>query len=378
MSREARHSPGSQSGASAEFLLAAVSYRFGEAEDAERLQDMSRGISRVEVEALEENASYHELEPLLHLVCEDCASLGVDLSLPRPVVEAWRSAHARETVRATLIHHVAAKTLSALARAGLRVVPLKGYYLSARYYERKGARGFRDLDILVEEEALGDLDRALSAMGFRPRPERPSFVPAPAHTVYFLALEDGETVVELDVHVGMHWPAEYERRTRFRAADLWRDAFPETLDGLPVWALRPEHLVATTLLDLAVNHRFARLVKFRDVLEIIGKSQPRWEELARCCRDWKVASYVGPGLWYLRELDSARRVPDHAPASVLPSYPLMRRFLRVFPPGRLPSHRARSFSLPNLIFFLLADTPLERLRGLLRIPQHILRGRRPA
>jgi hypothetical protein len=269
-------------------------------------------------------------------------------------------------------------TLPARARGGLRVVPLKGYYLSARHYERKSARGFRDLDILVEEEALGDLDRSLSAMGFRPRPERPSFVPAPAHTVYFLPLEDGETVVELDVHVGMHWPAEYERRTRFRAADLWKDAFPETIDGLPAWALRPEHLVATTLLDLAVNHRFARLVKFRDVLEIIGKSPPRWEELARCCRDWMVASYVGPGLWYLRELDGARRVPDHASASVLPSYPLMRRFLRVLPPGDLPSHRARSFSLPNLLFFLLADTPLERLRGLLRIPQHILRGRRPA
>lgn len=360
------------------FLLAAVAYRFRNAGDAGRLQALSRDVSPAEAKVLGDNAAYHELGPLLHLVCEDCASLGLELSLPQKVREVWRHAHAREAVRATLIHHVAAKTLPALAEAGIRAVPLKGYYLSARFYERRGARAFRDLDILVEKEALAELDRALSALGFRPRPGRPSFVPAPAHTVYFLALEDGESVVELDVHVGMHWPAEYERRTRFRASDLWKYAFPESLDGLPIWALRPEHLVATTLLDIAVNHRFARLVRLRDVMEIIGKTSPDWDFLVRCCVDWRVASFVAPGLDYLRELDPARRVPDRACEALLPSYPLVRAFLHSLPPCDLPSHRARSFSLPNLLFFLLADTFPERLRGLLHLPRHLLRGLSPA
>lgn len=376
MLREARHSPGQQRGASTEFLLAAVSYRFGEAADAERLQRICRRISPAESRILGESAAYHELASLLHLVCEDCSYLGLDLPLADDSKEEWRSTYARETVRSALIHHVAAKTLPALAKAGIRAVPLKGYYLSTRYYDRRGARAFRDLDILVEEEALADLDRSLSALGFRPSVGRPSFVPSPAHTVYYLTLEDGSSVVEVDVHVGMHWPAEYEKRTRFRASDLWEHAFPELLDEIPIWALRPEHLVATTLLDLAVNHRFARLIKFRDVLEIISISPLAWDDLVQCCLRWRVGSYVGPGLGYLRDLDPLRRVPDRVIEALTPAYPTMRCFRRSLPVDDLPSHRARSFSLSNLLFFLLADTPLERLRGLLHVPRHLLRGRK--
>lgn len=372
--RETRRSPGPQRGASAEFLLAAVSYRFGEEVDAERLQRICRRISPAESRALGESAAYHELESLLHLICEDCSSLGLDLPLADESKEEWRSVHFREAARSTLIHHVAAKTLPALAGAGIRVIPLKGYYLSARYYDRKGARTFRDLDILVEEDALVDLDRALSALGFRPSARRPSFVPLPAHTVYYLTLEDGSSMVEVDVHVGMHWPAEYEKRTRFRASDLWEHAFPELLEGIPIWAMRPEPLVAITLLDLAVNHRFARLIKFRDVMEIITTYPLDWDNLVQCCLRWRVGSYVGPGLRYLRDLDPARRIPDRVIESLTPAYLTMRCFQRSLPVGDLPFHRSRSFSLSNLLFFLLADTPLERLRGLLHVPRHLLRG----
>jgi len=375
--QEALHSPASRcGGAVAAFLLAAVSYRFGEVEDAERLRRICRGISLAEAGVLAKHADYHEMAPLLHLVREDCSSPGLDLSLPGACGEEWRSVYARETVRSTLIHHVAVKTLPALAKAGIRAVPLKGYYLSARYYGRRGARAFRDLDILVEEEALADLDRALSALGFRPILGRPSFVPPSAHTVYCLTLEDGSSLVELDVHVGMHWPAEYERRTLFRASDLWRHASPEILDGVPIWALRPEHLVLTTLLDLAVNHRFARLIKFRDVLEIISKETLDWDEVTRLGQAWRVASYVGPGLLYLQALDPERRIPGRVLETLLPDYATSRLFLRCLRAGDLPRHRSRSFTPANLFFFMLADTRRDRLRGLFTVPQHLFRGRK--
>lgn len=71
-------------------------------------------------------------------------------------------------------------------------------------------------------------------------------------------------------------------------------------------------------------------------------------------------------------------VPHGVLDSILPSYPLMKTFLRTLPLASLPDHRSRSYSPPNLIFFLLADTSGERARGLIRIPSHMLKGMRKA
>jgi len=141
-----------------------------------------------------------------------------------------------------------------------------------------------------------------------------------------------------------------------------------------LWALSPEHLVITTLLDAAVNHRYARLVKFRDVLEILRGAEVDWGEVDEWCRRWGVRSFVGPGLRFLSQLDEGA-VPADTPGSILPSYAAMRLFGRVLLLSALPDHRSRSFSLPNLLFFYLADTPRQRARGLMYVPRHVLRGR---
>jgi hypothetical protein len=357
------------------FLLSAAAYRFGEEEGAARLSELAGMIPPAELAKLEENASYHELEPLLHLVAGDCSRLGHPLNLPENLAARWSRVHERESARSAVIHHGAGMALAALVDAGVRTIPLKGYYLASRFYERKSSRPFRDLDLLVEEESLPALNRALLDTGFRPHPGRPSFVPAPAYTVYFLPVGESDAAMEIDIHVGMHWPEEYFLRTRFRSEDLWTEVSPEIVEGTPAWSLSPVHLVITTLLDVAVNHRYARLVKFRDLCEILRKVELDWEEMVSWCRRWEVRSFVGPGLRFLAELDPALMEPPPGPEPLLPSYPLMDLFLRAMPAAGIPDHRARSFSLPNLIFFLLADTGSERARGLLHLPRHILRGR---
>ncbi len=359
---------------STSFLLAAVTYRYGEVNDAQRFAEWASGLAPAETGRLRENAAYHELEPLLHTIAVDCAELGCPLRLPSELAERWSEAHARETARATIIHFGAVKALGSLAEAGIRAIPLKGFYLTSRMYGRKDARGFKDLDLLVERAELPGLHEALLAAGFRPAPERPSFVPAPAYTVYSLPMQGSDAAMEIDIHIGMHWPAEYERRTAFRSGDLWSHAVPEEVEGMSLWAMRPEHLLITTLLDVAVNHRYARLVKFRDMTEILRAASVDWTEVEDCCRRWEVRSFVGPGLRLLEEMDGAP-LPPGTLASVLPSYAAMRAFRRALPARALPDHRSRSFSLPNLLFFSLADTPRERARGLAHIPGHLFRGR---
>ncbi|MEW6554197.1 MAG: nucleotidyltransferase family protein [Actinomycetota bacterium] len=361
--------------ASARFTLAATAYRYGDPGQAAQLNGLADALTPGEAGRIGANAAYHELEPFLHTVAADCSEQGYMLPLPPEMLEGWSQAHTREMARTAVIHYGAVKALGALDAAGVRAIPLKGFYLSSRVYTRKSARAFKDLDLLVEEASLADLHAALLDGGFEPAPGRPAFVPAPAYTVYRLPMEDGLTAMEIDVHIGMHWPAEYERRTALNAGDLWDGASPVEVEGMRLWALSAEHLFITTLLDAAVNHRYARLVKFRDALELLRSAEVDWGAVESWSRRWEVRSFVGPGLRYLVEIDPSLSIPREAQDSLMPSYATMRGFMRALPAIGLPDHRSRSFSPANLLFFMLSDTARERARGLLSTPSHLIRGR---
>ena len=358
------------------FLLAVVAYPFGDERKAGQLAELADNLSPAGIIRMAENATYHELIPLLHIVAGDCAQLGYPLPLPGRMLEKWSQVYERELVRSAVIHHGAQKALSALEDAGVRTIPLKGSYLTSRFYQKGGARSYRDLDLLVEKGSLQALNNALLGAGFQPHPGRPSFVPAPAYTVYFLPMEDSDVMMEIDIHIGMHWPKEYFQKTSFRSEDIWAEAARDNMDDLPVWAMSPAHLVITTFLDCAVNHRYARLIKFRDIIEVIRAAEVDWDEVESWSDRWGVRSFVGPGLKLLSEMDPGVPIPPQVVSSLLPSYPMMRLFLNVLPATALPDHRGRSFSLLNLLFFMLGDTLGERARGLAYLPYHMFRGRR--
>jgi hypothetical protein len=360
---------------SVRFVLAATAYRYGDSDQAAWLGNIVDALTPDEAGRIEDNAAYHELEPFLHTVAADCSEQGLALRLPPALLERWSQVHTREMARTAVIHYGAVKALSVLDKAGIRVIPLKGFYLSSRIYEIKSARGFKDLDLLVEEASLAGLHQALLAEGFEPASGRPAFVPAPAYTVYKLPMEDKVTAMEIDIHIGMHWPGEYEHRTALDAKDLWDQASQVEVEGMRLWALSTEHLLITTLLDAAVNHRYARLIKFRDALEILREAGVDWGEVESWCRRWKVRSFVGPGLRYLGEIDPSLLVPWDMLDSTLPAYVAMRLFMHALPADLLPDHRSRSFSPANMLFFILADTPRERARGILNLPRHVFRGR---
>jgi Uncharacterised nucleotidyltransferase len=355
------------------FILQAAAYHFGSEDEAAALLDLSRTIAGGEYERLRNDVGYHELESLFHLIGEDCARLGRGLSLPDDLLNGWAAIYEREKVRSTLIQYGAVRALSALDEAGVRAIPLKGFYIS-RIYDRPGARGFRDLDLLVEPESLPGLNRALQDAGFEPHEGSPSFVPAPAFTVYYLPINGSDTGMEIDIHIGMHWPPEYFKRTAFNASELWSRTRPIELDGLNCWAMANEDFLITTLLDVAINHRYARLIKFRDLLELLRKDGVDWDYVSEISSDWAVRSFVAPGLEMLATLDPAL-VPAGAAASLLPSYVLIKLFERTLGIEDLPDHRSRSFALANLAFFLLGDSPRARLRGLAGLPYHMLRAR---
>lgn len=362
------------------FLLRSVCYAFGDTRDAASLGETALLLDPGEAQRLQEDAAYHRLEPLLHHIVEDCRLLGHHLDLPPFLATEWARAAERERVRSVLVHHAARVALSALNRAGIRCIILKGVFLAERIYRRREARPFQDLDLMVRPGDLSTLNGILREAGFFPCPGRPSFVPPPASTVYLLPLEDGETVVEIDIHVGLHWPREYDRRTAFRAEALWEEALPESLEGEPCLRLCPAHLFLVTLLDLAVNHRFALLLKFRDLEEIAEREDVPWETMMEWASRWRVSSLVEQGLRLFAEIrrlsgkDAAEmeKICGRTPPPGITS----RLLASILPAGALPRHRARSYSPANLLVFLLGDGRREKAMGWFYLPRHLYRGRK--
>ena len=143
--------------------------------------------------------------------------------------------------------------------------------------------------------------------------------------------------------------------------------------GVPAAAMSPEHLVIYTCLDLAVNHRFAHLIKFRDLFEVFSRFPVDFGELSLWAGRWEVRSFVFLGLSIFRAMGGGSFVSREQLLGLRPRYPLLKAYEAMTPPRSLPYRRARTVSRPTWVFLLLGDRLGQRARGLLNLPRHLFR-----
>lgn len=354
-------------------LLQLSTFDFEDDENARKLARTLQLLDTNQYEMLLKNLTYHSLRPLMHLVLKGLHEKGLLPERPGALLKECATSFHRDLVRTTLIDHQCRLLLLDSAQAGLLPMPLKGNYLSSLVYARKEARPYRDIDLLVRPRDLPAMAEVLRSSGYESRRGMEEFLPAPYSTTYVKHLEGGRLKVDLDLHTSIHWPREYFAKTRFDAADIWSQASRIDFNDVPAMAMSPEHLFIYTCLDLAVNHRFAHLLKFRDLFEILTRFTLDYDELLRWVNRWEVRSYVYPALDLLRQAGGDNLVPPNLLANLNPRYFLCGAFGKLLPARALPSHRARAASPANLIFFLLADDPGQRRLGLLHLPRHLLR-----
>ena len=348
-----------------------MAYRFGNLEDACALSETLRSLGEEQDPLILQDLTYHCLLPLAHLALRDLQEMGLPLGPSSRLFAECALGFHRDLVRTTIIEHQLRSLLERCSNEGLRPLPLKGNYLAARIYSRREARPYRDIDLMVRRSEVEAAVRILEKEGFRPQRGGPEFMPPPHSTCFRRELEGGRLKVDVDLHLSIHWPREYDRRTRFEPEDIWSCSREDQLWGLPITSMSPEHLVIFLCLDLAANHRFARLITLRDLLESLSAERVDFAELARWCRRWEVQSLVHPALRLLAGVAPRDTVPTGALEELRPRYPLYRAYELMLSPRRLSSMRSRSLTPRNLIFFLLADKPSQRASGLARIPGHL-------
>ncbi len=353
--------------------LLLCSYTFGNEGDRAILMERTRSLTSSGEKRLSSILETHRLKPLFYAACLDAAERDREKvhcpDLFRDCEMDWRG-HLFST---TLLDHHLELILSLFAQSNLQVIPLKGPYLSWEVYGKRDIRPYRDIDLLVREDELPQVISLLRETGFKPTTSVDSFIPLPYSTHYTKVLEGERLKVDVDLHVSIHWPRDYFRKTRFRVEEIWRHSSPSTLKGIAIQAMSPEHLVIYTALDLAINHRFARLINFRDLYEIFRRFQVNLEEVCYWSRLWEVRSYVYLALHLLGELLEEKLSLPPLPEYIRPQYLTLRLLEGLLDPRKLPICRPRMINLSNLLFLLLGDSPRARFVGAGYLPYHLWR-----
>lgn len=209
------------------------------------------------------------------------------------ILSALRGAYYSAVADAELHRRELQAALTALAGAGVTVVPFKGAVLAHLAYPDPACRPMGDLDLWATAEAMPRAQAVLEALGYRQhvKDTRPvEFQAQNGGEVQLGGAGDGRGLVELHYST---FAGEWVRLTTTIAGDcIACRTVPVTVAGCPAWALGAEDAVLQLVVHLAVNHQMS-YPGVRGLLDILlqARSQPPdWDLVAARARGWRVAT----------------------------------------------------------------------------------------
>lgn len=171
--------------------------------------------------------------------------------------------------------------VSALARAGIATVAVKGVALVEDVYRDATHRLMNDVDLWVADQSLPDAVHALGLVGFEIHTRHQHVArrasPEGEHLGQPLMWRDAPVLLELHAP-----PASFERLSDARRRLAWERAAPSATFGPALRILRAEDLLLHAALHAARHDFELGLRSLVDVLLIVERwgTSWRWEELA--------------------------------------------------------------------------------------------------
>jgi len=217
------------------------------------------------------------LGPFLHETIRDLDV--VPSSVRRALARSHEWARARN---ASLLPALAAVS-SALERAGVPVIVLKGAALLETVYGGRSVRPMWDVDILVHRRDLDEVRDVLRRLGYaaarrEPRPE----ALAEHETEILFQREDG--AARIDVHWAL-FDSPFHA-SRFEMSWVWETAVTASLAASPARVLGPEAQLLHLCGHLALHHGGERLLWWHDIAELLVFHRDRlsWSEALQRAR----------------------------------------------------------------------------------------------
>jgi hypothetical protein len=151
----------------------------------------------------------------------------------------------------------------AFAAGGVEASVVKGPVFAERLYPVGGDRLFTDIDLMVEEGAMGGAIAAMGRLGYR---REDGLQDGVRRSMEYKFMHPGHRHVLIELHGDMvHYPL-LRRRARFGRREL-------LLAGAGDSAA-PGALLATAIVHVTLGHKFERLMMLVDVLQAVRHLPP--------------------------------------------------------------------------------------------------------
>jgi len=224
--------------------------------------------------------------------------------IPEPVRIKLQQAYYITFNRSSILHEHFRKIAEQFTQQNIPVIALKGIYLSEWLYHDIGLRQFSDIDLLVKDEDASTCLAILEAMGYRhsgnPRIEISEFIDAQLKlyekTVEFAHYEpEILNGVSVEIHIKLFTESEgYD----LNLDEIWKNAIPTVLNGIPVFTLGTYDLLIYLCLHLDKHFRQGRVqfTCFNDITNLLVKYSDTldWAIFTETCRKYKCVDIVFP------------------------------------------------------------------------------------
>ena len=234
---------------------------------------MTVDLSAVDWEALLVEAGYHDVMPLLHYRLQ--ARPELKAAIPAQILERIHNGLLKNTAYISLFYCELQQILSVCAQEGINVILLKGAYLAKQVYPGMGLRPMSDMDLLVKP---ADLQRACvitEKLGYTTSHSYSQKVEMEFHRHMPIYKKGGFFAIE------WHWQinepgSPYDIKTD----ELWEQAIPMEISGLPCFGLAREDLLLHLALHLTGQHTFSlplRSLVDIDILLRVDSQRIDWQ-----------------------------------------------------------------------------------------------------
>lgn len=214
----------------------------------------------------------HKIQPLL---IRGIRKLGPDAQEYPGLMELLRSQN-RFAAGSMRRLQALAEVNAAFARAGIRMITMKGPLLSMELYGDPGMRTSKDLDLMVSPEDLGRAGEILKELGYE-LAQNPYATTPLRHKYYgLIEHEKHEVYHRSEICMELHWQHDYQRSQSFD--ELWqrREELPFMGGSIAVMG-RDDRYPA--LIIHAAEHGFLRLRWLLDLYELQKKPGFSWERV---------------------------------------------------------------------------------------------------
>jgi hypothetical protein len=182
-------------------------------------------------------ARHHRLTPLLSITCGG--------RLPVTFAELCRRDRVVTAARNLVLTRTAQECVTALDRAGVPAIVLKGLDYETRLYGQTGARPTGDVDLLVPNAKRRVAFKVLDVLGFEPRVSSPGFDEPDYHEVAWT-----RAGIEVDLHMAL------APLVRFQIdySAIWSEARTQRLGDADALVLSPVHAAIFQAIHMGVDH----------------------------------------------------------------------------------------------------------------------------